>query len=141
MLKSDRVFARLSKICLALPETSVRLTWGEPHFRVGEKIFSGYGQEDGVFRAGFKLEMDHAAAIVSDPRFRRARYVGHKGWVSMDLSGAVDWSLVEALVRESYSLIAPKKLVARLDEAAPTAKPRQAKSVATRRPSVRAKKR
>jgi predicted DNA-binding protein (MmcQ/YjbR family) len=102
-------------ICLALPETKETLTWGQPHFRVGEKIFAGCGDEKGRAVIGFKLDMDHADAIIQDPRFWRAPYVGHKGWVSMDATRVDDWDEVRGLVVESYRLIAPKKTVARMD--------------------------
>ena len=102
-------------ICLALPETKETLTWGQPHFRVGEKIFAGCGDEKGRAVIGFKLDMDHADAIIQDPRFWRAPYVGHKGWVSMDAGRVDDWREVRELILESYRLIAPKKTVARMD--------------------------
>lgn len=104
----------MRRICLALPDTKETLTWGEPHFRVGEKIFAGLGDEEGKPVIGFKLEREHAEAIVQDPRFWRAPYVGHKGWVSMDVSVVRDWDEVRALVLESYRLIAPARSVARL---------------------------
>ena len=123
-------------ICLALPETKETLTWGQPHFRVGEKIFAGCGDEKGRAVIGFKLDMDHADAIIQDPRFWRAPYVGHKGWVSMDASRVDDWDGVRELILESYRLIAPKKTVARLDvgAAAAAARPR-----ATRKKTARQK--
>jgi predicted DNA-binding protein (MmcQ/YjbR family) len=117
-------------ICLALPETKETLTWGQPHFRVGEKIFAGCGEEKGRTVIGFKLDMDHADAIIQDPRFWRAPYVGHKGWVSMDASGVDDWDEVRPLVLESYRLIAPRRTVARLDGGAPPAAPMAAKRAA-----------
>jgi predicted DNA-binding protein (MmcQ/YjbR family) len=106
MRRSDSVLSRLRKICLALPGTKETLTWGTPHFRVGEKIFCGYGEEKGVPAIGFKLERDHATLIVSDPRFRPAPYVGRHGWVSMDASSIDDWNRVRGLIHESYGLIA-----------------------------------
>jgi hypothetical protein len=33
------VFARLRRLCLALPQTSETVAWGHPNFRVGTKIF------------------------------------------------------------------------------------------------------
>ena len=36
--------ARVREICLALPDTKETLTWGSPYFRVGDKIFAGYGR-------------------------------------------------------------------------------------------------
>jgi predicted DNA-binding protein (MmcQ/YjbR family) len=121
MASADRsTYARIKKICLSLPGTKETITWGKPHFRVGEKIFCGYGEEDGRMVIGFKLERPHADLLTSgkDGRFRRAPYVGHHGWVSMDASRIEDWKQVEGFVRESYRLIAPKKNVALMDEGA-----------------------
>jgi predicted DNA-binding protein (MmcQ/YjbR family) len=125
----DAALKKMRAICLSLPDTKETPTWGQPHFRVGEKIFAGLGEEKGVLTVGFKLEMDHADAMVRRPGFSRAPYVGHKGWVSLDVETVKDWGEVEALVRESYRLIAPKKTVARweakADAAAPSRPPRR----------------
>ena len=124
-MKGSSVLDKMRAICLALPDTKETLTWGQPHFRVGEKIFAGCGEEKGRAVIGFKLDMDHADAIIQDPRFWRAPYVGHKGWVSMDASGVDDWNEVRPLVLESYRLIAPRRTVAKLDGgAAAAASPR-----------------
>jgi predicted DNA-binding protein (MmcQ/YjbR family) len=119
--KPGTVLAKMRGICLSLPDTKETLTWGEPHFRVGEKIFAGCGNEKGRLTIGFKLEMDHADLRVQDRRFHRAPYVGNKGWVSMDAAGIRDWEEVRGLVLESYRLIAPKRTFAKL-EVAPAAK-------------------
>lgn len=111
MAKSPSVLARVREICLALPDTKETPTWGKPHFRVGEKIFAGC--EGGV--VGMKLDKGHATALIAaDPRCTRAPYVGHAGWISMDLSGPVNWDEVRELILESYRLIAPKKSLAKL---------------------------
>ena len=114
MSKTDPILAKLREICLSLPDTKETITWGQPHFRVGDKIFSGYGAEKGKKVIGFKLEMDHADAMMQDPRFWRAPYVGHKGWVSMDATQVRQWEEVRLLIHESYRLIAPKKSLAKL---------------------------
>lgn len=115
---ADSTLKRISNICLSLPDTKLTMTWGEPHFRVGEKIFCGYGGKEGQATIGFKLEMEHADILVkNDPRFTRAPYVGHKGWVSLDAKAVKDWDEVRSLVLESYRLIAPKKTLAKLDAA------------------------
>ena len=118
-VKASTALVAMRRICLSLPDTTETLTWGQPHFRVADKIFSGCGDEKGRLTIGFKLEMEHAAAILSDPRFTRAPYVGRYGWVSMDASQVDDWKQVEMLVRESYSLIAPKASVAKLRRSQP----------------------
>jgi hypothetical protein len=61
MAREASILARVRKICLALPNTKETLTWGQPHFRVGEKIFAGCGPGPEWYSIGFKLEMSHAA--------------------------------------------------------------------------------
>lgn len=109
---------RFESLCLALPNTKKTMTWGSPHYRVGEKIFAGASVgEDGKESGGFKLTKEHQAErVASDPRFTIAAYVGKHGWVDMDLRGKPDWDEVKALVEESYALIAPKRLVKLLDD-------------------------
>ncbi len=113
---SQTALKNVRKICLELPETTETMTWGNPHFRVKDKIFCGFNDEKGESKIGFKLEMGHAQAIIQDPRFCPAPYVGHKGWVSMTLEKTQDWQEVRKLVRESYYLIAPKKLAKQMLE-------------------------
>jgi predicted DNA-binding protein (MmcQ/YjbR family) len=43
-------------------------------------------------------------------------YVGHKGWIGMRLDQRPDWNEVAEVVRRSYRLVAPKRLVANLDD-------------------------
>jgi len=116
MGKADTVLKNVRKICLSLPDTKETMTWGKPHFRVGDKIFAGCGEEQGKQVIGFKLEKAHADAIIKDPRFWRAPYVGHKGWVSMDAAAVKDWNEVRSMILESFRLIAPKKVLAKLAE-------------------------
>jgi len=120
--------ARFRKICLALPDTRLTMTWGAPHFRVADKIFAGGGGEGGRFTISFKLEKPHARELIArDPRFKPAPYVGAHGWVEMDASGAIDWDAVRGWVLESWRLIAPAKSLAKLGlEAPPSRAPRRA---------------
>jgi predicted DNA-binding protein (MmcQ/YjbR family) len=110
----DAMFQKVRALALALPDTKLTMTWGSPHFRVGEKIFCGFGAEDGKQVMGVKLEMGHARSIVRDKRFWPAAYVGKHGWVSMDITQRKSWDEVAALIRESYGLIAPKASLAKL---------------------------
>jgi predicted DNA-binding protein (MmcQ/YjbR family) len=113
MATTDSIYKKVREICLSLPDTKETMTWGKPHFRVGEKIFAGFEEEMGKPTIGFKLEMEHAAEAIKHPRFTRAPYVGHKGWVSMDATGVTDWEKVRTLIFESYRLIAPKRSLAK----------------------------
>ena len=140
MSRSDPL-TEMRRICLTLPETAETMTWGQPHFRVRGKIFAGFGDHGGTFTIGFKLEREHADAAIQDPRFVRAPYVGAHGWISMDVKGVRDWAEVRALVRESYRLIAPKKLWAAVLEEAPAIPARRTPRSRSSTPSPRGKKR
>jgi predicted DNA-binding protein (MmcQ/YjbR family) len=41
-------------------------------------------------------------------------YVGRNGWIGVWLDAGLDWDEVRALVRRSYGLTAPRRLVAQL---------------------------
>jgi predicted DNA-binding protein (MmcQ/YjbR family) len=141
MAKTPSVLTKMREICLSLPHTKETLTWGQPHFRVGEKIFAGCGEENGKTVIGFKLEMEHADAIIQDARFRRAPYVGHKGWVSMDANAVKDWDEVRPLILESYGLIAPKKMLAKLAGATQLAPALRSRKPASRKAAKKAARR
>lgn len=116
-MKPQQIYQWLVELIAKWPETKVTMTWGEPHFRVGDKIFSGWGaHKDGRYSMGIKLDKDKQAAFVaSDPRFAIAPYVGKHGWVSFHPGDEPDLGEVEALLLESYRNVAPKTLVAKLD--------------------------
>ncbi|MBU8542759.1 MULTISPECIES: MmcQ/YjbR family DNA-binding protein [Roseomonadaceae] len=107
---------RLRRICLALPESVEVEAWEQPTFRVRGKIFAMLqGSEDGL-AVWFKAPSGSQEVLVEAApyRFFRPPYLGHKGWVALRLADGVDWAEVEALVRRSFSLIAPKRLAAQL---------------------------
>lgn len=117
MPKVDPNLTRLRKICLSLPDTEETPTWGQPHFRVCNKIFAGFGDHKGVTTIGFKLPMALADMVIEEPYFSRAPYVGQHGWVSLDIAGAKDWRRIESMILTSYGLIAPKRTLAKLESA------------------------
>jgi predicted DNA-binding protein (MmcQ/YjbR family) len=105
---------RLRAICLALPEAVERETWDAPTYRVRERIFAMERRGDGRVSLWCKAPPGSQEVLVgADPaRFFVPPYVGHKGWVGMRLDDGPDWGEVEALVRRSYRLVAPKRLAA-----------------------------
>ncbi|HXW25187.1 MAG TPA: MmcQ/YjbR family DNA-binding protein [Xanthobacteraceae bacterium] len=107
---------RLRPICLALPEAEERETWGEATFRVRDKIFCMHIDDRDEPALWCKAPLGSQDVLVgADPeRFFVPPYVGHKGWVGMRLDRRVDWREVATLVKRSYRMTAPKKLVGRL---------------------------
>jgi predicted DNA-binding protein (MmcQ/YjbR family) len=108
MTDAETALQKMREICLSLPDADEKTSWGEPHFRVGGKIFASCGEKDGICRIVVQLEPEHASAIVeSDPRVQP--YPRAKHCVSIDAADVSNWDEVRALVLESYELNAPKK--------------------------------
>ena len=105
---------RLRKICLALPEAEEKEAWGDPTFRVKDKIFAMEKRGDGRVSVWFKAPPGSQGVLIGadGETFFRPAYVGHKGWVGMRLDAKPDWKEVETLLKRSYALTAPKKLAA-----------------------------
>jgi len=113
---------RLRELCLALPEVTERLSHGEPTWFVrGKKTFVTFANQHHDDRVGFWCaapEGAQEALVGSDPEhFFRPPYVGHRGWlgVYLDVDG-VDWAHLEDIVEDAYRQIAPKTLIAQLDQ-------------------------
>lgn len=112
---------RLRRLCLALPETTERLSHGEPTWFVRDrKTFVTYADHHHDDRLGFWCAAApgaQEALLASAPdRFFYPPYVGHRGWlgVRLDVAG-IDWAELGELVADAYRVIAPKALVALLD--------------------------
>jgi predicted DNA-binding protein (MmcQ/YjbR family) len=139
-IRADRL-DRLRRICLALPEASEKVAWGDPTWRVRDRIFA---MQKGNYESGrpslwLKAPAGAQAMLVDADaeRFFVPPYVGNKGWIGLYLDrGRVDWDELAALVEQSYRLIAPKRLAATLD--APT--PAEPERRRTSRPTTRRKK-
>jgi hypothetical protein len=106
---------RLRAICLALPETTEKLAWGEPTWRVRGRLFA---QLDDHHHGADHLAVwlpaplgEQEAMIFADPgRFFRPPYVGHRGWVGVRIDGRPDWTVVGRLVEQAYRQVAPSRL-------------------------------
>jgi predicted DNA-binding protein (MmcQ/YjbR family) len=111
----DQVRDRLRTICLALPGTKETITWGKPHFRVGEKIFCGCGEDRGRPSLGLKAEPGESLWLMKLPGVQKAPYSRPgDGWIAIDPNLFDDWEEIERLIVGSYRLIAPKRVAARL---------------------------
>lgn len=119
---------RLRRICLALPETTERLSHGEPTFFVrGKKVFVTYAGHHHDDRPAFWCHAPagaQQALVESDPRrFFVPPYVGGRGWIGvyLDVEGVADddafWAEAAELIEDAYRMVAPRALLAQLDAA------------------------
>src|SRR5438128_5766292 len=78
---------QLRKICLALPEAHEVEAWGEPTFRVKNKIFAMYASDNthhGGGRPGVWIKSKHVVQEIllqrEPARYFKPPYVGPSGW-------------------------------------------------------------
>lgn len=113
---------RLRKVCLALPEAHEVEAWGEPTFRVRNKLFAMYAHAENHHGSGrpavwCKAARGNQAVMVQarPDRFFVPPYVGTSGWIGIRLDQGADWNEVSDLMRDAYRLVAPKRLAATLE--------------------------
>jgi hypothetical protein len=142
--------ARLRQIALALPEAHEVRAWGEPTFRVKNKLFAMYAgphNHHGAGRPGVWIKAEpgeQELRIRMDPeRYFRPPYVGPSGWVGVQLDRGADWAEVAALLAVAWRLAAPPRLRREhAAEAPPQPEPaRPAAAAAKSRPSSRVARR
>ena len=102
---------RLRAICPALPDTTEKIAWGEPTWRVRGKLFA---QLDDHHHGADHLAVwlpaplgEQEAMIFTDPeRFFRPPYVGPRGWVGVRIDRRPNWTVVAKLVEQGYGMVA-----------------------------------
>lgn len=119
MREPDGTLEHLRTLCLALPEAEERTTWDSQTFRIRAKIFAMHvparelGREPAAaLWCKAPKGVQHLLVEADPTRFFRPPYVGPKGWIGLRLGPHTDWAEVEALVRRSWTMTAPRRLVA-----------------------------
>ncbi len=112
--------ARVRRICARFPETDEKISHGAPTFFVRKKVyvmFTNNHHGDGHIAVWIPAPgglQEHL--IESNPAtYFRPPYVGHRGWVGVELAGVTDAEL-EAHIEEAWRMTAPKRILARFDE-------------------------
>ena len=110
--------ARLRAICLGLPDTTEKIAWGEPTWRVHGRLFA---QLDDHHHGADHLAVWLPAAlgvqellVTSDPRrYFVPPYVGPSGWVGVRIDGRPSWRVVTTLVKDAYAHVEAKRTARR----------------------------
>jgi len=113
--RAKKALAVMRRICAALPETEEGATMGSVTWRTRKKSFLmlfDYGKGLG---AQFWVGIERQGPLEMDPRLTISRYLGHKGWMTIDLSKDLDLRELRAFVVESFRHFASRRALALLD--------------------------
>ena len=107
---------RLRKVCLGFPGAHEVEAWGEPTFRVKNKMFAMYAAAHNHHGAGQHAVwikstlLNQGFVLAANPkRYFSPPYVGPSGWIGARLDGRVNWREVTELLRDGYELAAPRR--------------------------------
>src|SRR5262249_38150177 len=112
--KAANPVERLRSICLALPDTTEKVAWGEPTWRVRGRLFAQLADHHhgaGGLAVGLPAGLGVQELLVkSDPdRFFVPPYVGPRGWVGVRIDGRPNWKTVGTLVSDAHAYAASKQ--------------------------------
>ncbi len=108
----------LRRAAFALPEAWEDHPWGESVAKVGKKVFVFFGSTDGDEPFGFsvKLPISNDEALSMPFTVPTGYGLDRGNWVTVRPPDDVPLDLLLAWIEESYRTVAPKALVAQLDE-------------------------
>lgn len=121
--RAKAVLEKLRAICLTFPETSEGTQFGFPVWRAGKKVFA----QAYCYRADRKLQLafwvgvDQQALLVRDEHFSIPAYLGHNGWIALEVTRDANWKEIRSLALFSYRHFALGRMLKALD--APTPAP------------------
>src|SRR5262245_53883709 len=93
-----RQLGRVRKLCLALPDTSEKLSHGEPTFFVQKRVFAMFSNDhhhDGHVAVMLPAPPGLQQALIEEmpQAYYRPPYVGGSGWIGIELNQVSDEAL------------------------------------------------
>lgn len=110
------VLRRVRRLCLSLPQVTERASHGTPTFFVRDKRSFAqlwddhHGDRRLALWCAARAGVQEALVAEEPSRFFRPPYVGHRGWLGVDLGMEPDWDEVGSILREAYRVVAPVAL-------------------------------
>ncbi|MGW7332757.1 MmcQ/YjbR family DNA-binding protein [Streptomyces sp. NPDC054840] len=100
-------------IALSLPDSSEKLAWGMPTFRVGGKIFVSLADDDTSIGVKCPKE-ERAELIASEPEkfFLRAGHDDNYAWIRVRLAAVRNATELRSILTDSWLQAAPQRLIA-----------------------------
>ena len=118
---------RVRHICQQYPETTERLSHGEPTFFVRSKVFAMFANNhhnDGRIAVWLAAPPGMQSALIeAEPEtFFKPPYVGVRGWIGIELANINDDDLAFH-IHTSWQIIAPKNLRQQFEQSTPPQEP------------------
>jgi predicted DNA-binding protein (MmcQ/YjbR family) len=107
---------RFRAICLRLPECQEGSQFGYAAWLAGKKTFAIARPTESALTLLFWVGVDQQGILTTDPRYKIPPYMGHNGWISLDVSAKCDWDEIESLALQSYRHFALQRMLRELGD-------------------------
>jgi len=109
--RAKAVLKTLRSLCLTLPESNEAAQFGHPVWRAGKKTFAWARYDERRLTLCFWVGVEQQNLLLADSRYRIPPYLGHNGWIALDVTDHCDAAEVKALVLQSYRHFALKRML------------------------------
>lgn len=112
--RGKAVLTMMRGICATLPECRESLQFGNPVWQAGKKTFAWARHIDQRLVLCFWVGVENQGLLTADARYQIPAYMGHNGWVGLDVTDDCDITEVSALTLQSYRHFALKRMLRHL---------------------------
>ena len=112
--RGRKLMSVMRKVCLVLPETMEATQFGQPVWRAGKRAFAQAYYYDDRWRVAFWVGVLAQGMMTTDPRYSIPAYMGHMGWIALDVNRSHNEQELRALALGSYRHFALKRMLAKL---------------------------
>jgi len=113
--RAQKVLASIRRICGDWPQVEEGASMGSVTWRAGKRTFFMLYDYGKGLTAQFWVGIERQGPLEMDPRLSIPPYLGHKGWMALDLArGGVDGEELRSFMIESYRHFASRRALANL---------------------------
>jgi hypothetical protein len=113
--KAARALKVLRGVCAALPETDEGLQMGSVVWRTAKRSFLMLYDHGKGLTASFWVGIERQGPLEMDPRFAIPKYLGHNGWIALDVARGASARELREFIHESFRHFATRRAIAALD--------------------------
>lgn len=113
---AQEILDQMRALVGTLPETSEGKQFGLPAWKAGKKTFVTASRYRRTMMLQVWVGPELQSTLTDDPRFTIPNYIGHRGWIDLNVEEHVDWEEIERLVLGSYRHFALKRMLKAMGE-------------------------
>ena len=114
--RARKAVAAARRILAQWPQVEQDVSMGSVVWRAGKRTFFMLHDSGKGLAAQFWVGIERQGPLEMDPRLSIPKYLGHQGWMALDLSrGAIDAAELRDFALESYRHFASRRALAQLE--------------------------